>query len=99
MKDIDYADVFILDEDYAVLIVQDGKEEQIEKTLKEIVYIEMNYIFSLTDIDPKETSHINEFHEYPYLNLTGRGVLVGILDTGIDYLNTEFINEDNTTRI
>ena len=31
MKDIDYADVFILDEDYAVLIVQDGKEEQIEK--------------------------------------------------------------------
>ncbi|MDU1442765.1 MAG: S8 family peptidase [Clostridium cochlearium] len=99
IKTIDYADVFILDEDYAVLIVQDGKEEQIEKTLKEIVYIEMNYIFSLTDIDPKETSHINEFHEYPYLNLTGRGVLVGILDTGIDYLNTEFINEDNTTRI
>ncbi|MCG4579768.1 S8 family peptidase [Clostridium cochlearium] len=99
MKDIDYADVFILDEDYAVLIVQEGKEGQIEKDLKEIVYIEMNYIFSLTDIDPKETSHINEFHEYPYLNLTGSGVLVGILDTGIDYLNTEFINEDNTTRI
>nr|WP_162181061.1 S8 family peptidase [Clostridium tetani] len=99
MKTIDYADVFILDEDYAVLIVEEGKEEQLEKDLKEIVYVERNYIFSLTDIDPKETSHINEFHEYPYLNLTGRGVLVGILDTGIDYLNTEFINEDNTTRI
>lgn len=26
-------------------------------------------------------------------------VLVGILDTGIDYLNEEFIKEDNKTRI
>ena len=99
IKAINYANVFILDENYAVLIIEEGKEDQIEKDLKEIVYVERNYIFSLTDIDPKETSHINEFHEYPYLNLTGRGVLVGILDTGIDYLNTEFINEDDTTRI
>lgn len=31
--------------------------------------------------------------------LTGRGVLVGIVDTGIDITSDEFINEDNTTRI
>ena len=35
----------------------------------------------------------------PYLRLNGRGVLVGIIDTGIDYLNKEFQREDDTTRI
>ena len=99
MKTINYASTFILDEDYAVLTVEEGREDELQRNVPQIVYIERNYIFTLTDIDPKETSHINEFHEYPYLNLTGRGVLVGILDTGINYLNTEFINEDNTTRI
>ena len=40
------------------------------------------------------------FHRInPYLNLTGRGVLIGIIDTGINYLNREFIREDDTTRI
>lgn len=33
------------------------------------------------------------------LNLTGEGVLVGILDSGIDYFHPDFCNEDGTTRI
>lgn len=35
----------------------------------------------------------------PYLNLSGRGVLVGMIDSGIDYLNQEFMREDDTSRI
>ena len=31
--------------------------------------------------------------------LSGRGVLVGIVDSGIDYANPDFRNEDGTTRI
>lgn len=31
--------------------------------------------------------------------LTGQGVLIGIIDTGIDYRNPVFMNSDNTTRI
>lgn len=33
------------------------------------------------------------------LNLTGRGVLIGFLDTGIDYTDEVFRNPDGTTRI
>lgn len=32
-------------------------------------------------------------------NLTGKGVLVGIIDSGIDYTHPDFCNEDGTTRI
>ena len=35
----------------------------------------------------------------PPLNLTGRGVLVGVIDSGIDYANPVFRNADGTTRI
>ena len=32
-------------------------------------------------------------------NLSGKGVLVGIVDSGIDYAHPDFRNEDGTTRI
>ncbi len=35
----------------------------------------------------------------PPLSLTGRGVLVAVIDSGIDYENVVFRNEDGTTRI
>ncbi len=34
-----------------------------------------------------------------YLGLDGSEVIVGIVDTGIDYLNKEFMREDDTSRI
>ena len=37
--------------------------------------------------------------QFPPLSLRGRGVLVGIIDSGIDYENPDFRNEDGSTRI
>ena len=37
--------------------------------------------------------------QIPPWNLNGQGVLVGIVDSGIDYRHPDFINEDGTTRI
>lgn len=34
---------------------------------------------------------------YPFL--TGKGILIGIIDSGIDYNHPDFINPDNTSRI
>ena len=34
---------------------------------------------------------------YPFL--TGKGILVGVIDSGIDYMHPDFINPNNTSRI
>jgi len=65
----------------------------------EIRYVEFRTMFVLQEISPNYADSINKVKINPYLNLTGKGVLVGIVDTGIDYLNPEFIREDDTSRI
>lgn len=91
--------VIPLDERNAVIAVRKGSIGEIAKKYKEIVYVEQSAVYTLTALSPLDTSNISKFHENPYLNLTGKDVIVGIIDTGIDYLNKEFIFEDDTTKI
>lgn len=44
-------------------------------------------------------SGIENIHSQPYMQIHGTGVLIGIIDTGIDYMHPAFIHPDNTTRI
>lgn len=46
-----------------------------------------------------EIMGIGRLRRLPYLDLFGNGVLIGFLDTGIDYQNDVFINPDRTSRI
>ncbi|WFR58524.1 S8 family peptidase [Anaerocolumna sp. AGMB13025] len=55
-------------------------------------------IFGLLSDVSKEASDIYQLSE-PGLDLTGQGVLIGFVDTGIDYTNPVFRNPDHTTRI
>ncbi|SFJ33892.1 Subtilase family protein [Terrisporobacter glycolicus] len=41
----------------------------------------------------------NFFKTNPNISLNGKGVLIGLIDTGIDYLHPDFIYDDNTTKI
>lgn len=97
-KDSQDACVFILDENYAVISVRNSIAQQVKK-VKEIVYIQDRVLYTLNSLSPIEVANIDKFHDNPYLTLTGQGTLVGIVDTGIDYLNPEFMYEDDTTRI
>lgn len=56
-------------------------------------------IFTLTSMVSLEASGIRSLQLNPYLALYGQGVLVGIIDTGIDYRHPAFINNDRTTRV
>lgn len=46
-----------------------------------------------------EASGIIQVQQQPFLDLRGQGVLVGIIDTGIDYTLDVFRYEDGTTKI
>lgn len=46
-----------------------------------------------------EASGVFRIRSLPFFDLRGQGVLIGILDTGVDYTNPAFLYGDNTTRI
>jgi subtilisin family serine protease len=46
-----------------------------------------------------EKSGIGTVQRNPFLGLFGQGILVGVIDTGIDYQHQAFLYNDNTTRI
>lgn len=73
--------------------------DRLRRDVPSIVFIDFRRRFVLQDISPSSVDNINAIKINPYLNLDGRGVLVGMVDTGIDYLNEEFIREDDTSRI
>lgn len=56
-------------------------------------------IYGLMDEEALEESGVMRIRRQPYLDLYGQGILIGFVDTGIDFTHEAFINEDNTTRI
>ncbi len=62
-------------------------------------YSSLPYVMGLLDASALESSGITQVQEQELLGLRGEGVLIGIIDTGIDYTNPVFRYEDGTTRI
>ncbi|MEG2739805.1 S8 family peptidase [Clostridium sp.] len=89
-----------LDDNFAIIEAPQNKiEDIIKNNTTTIVHVEPSPVYTLNEISPVEASGAPLFHKNPYLGLNGRGVLVGIIDTGIDYMSKEFMAEDDTTRI
>ncbi len=55
--------------------------------------------FTLLDMEAMNQAGILQVQNYPTLELQGTGVLIGFIDTGIDYTNSIFRNLDGSTRI
>lgn len=62
-------------------------------------YAVMPSVFGTISESSLEASGITRIRNIPSFNLRGKGVLIGFLDTGIDYTNPVFKNADNTSRI
>jgi hypothetical protein len=56
-------------------------------------------LYGLLDIVDLDASGVNKVQNIPRLALMGEGVLLGFVDTGIEYTNPIFGYGDNTTRI
>lgn len=55
--------------------------------------------YTLIDTDAMMQAGILQVQNYPTLDLQGSGVMIGFIDTGIDYQNPVFRNLDGSTRI
>ena len=91
--------VVVLDDNFAIIEASEEQIDNIISVVPEIIFAEASPVYTLNEVSPVYASNAPVFHQNPYLELNGRGVLVGIVDTGIDYMNTEFMREDDTTRI
>jgi len=70
-----------------------------EAIFQTIVYVVPSEFYTLQQVSPIEASQANFLQEGSPLNLTGTGVDVALVDSGIDYLNEEFMDANGDTRI
>ncbi|NLP34668.1 MAG: S8 family peptidase [Clostridiales bacterium] len=80
-------------------IVHIPVQEISEFAVYEFGYSAMPTLFGLISRESLEASGVLQIRNQPNFDLRGQGVLIGIIDSGIDYTNPIFINEDGTTRI
>ncbi|WP_202117434.1 S8 family peptidase [Clostridium chromiireducens] len=96
---VSYACGDIITDTIGVISVPTEYIDQLYRDVPSILYVDPRSKYVLQAVSPSSVDNINAIKINPYLDLTGRGVLIGMVDTGIDYLNDEFIREDDTSRI
>lgn len=68
-------------------------------SLENFRYNSIPNCYELMDLQAMDDAGISVVQTYPTLRLLGSGIMIGILDTGIDYRNPLFQNIDGSTRI
>ncbi len=70
-----------------------------EESISRMGYAVFPNLFGLISDTALESSGISRLRRIPSFDLRGKGVLIGFLDSGIDYTNPVFQYADNTTKI
>lgn len=83
--------------EYAILRVPENELPSLSVT-PQIEYIEKPKSLYYDRANGRRTSCINSVQQNPE-GLYGKGTIVAIIDSGIDYMNEEFRNADGSTRI
>ena len=93
---LDFSYVILMNQ-YAVITIREDRIRELAQE-SQIIFIEMPKRLSYEVINGIAVSCITPL-QVPRVNLTGKGVLVAIIDSGIDYLHPDFRNNDGTSRI
>ncbi|MDF2908644.1 MAG: hypothetical protein K0R34_3965, partial [Herbinix sp.] len=97
LQQIPNATVHIMNEGYAV--IHFPVAELTTNGVGAYGYSTLPYLCGLASEVSLEASNIPELRKYPEFNLRGQGVLVGIVDTGINYNLSSFKKTDGTTKV
>jgi subtilisin family serine protease len=99
LEDIEYACAFRVSEGAYIASVRTINYNDFINSFKDILNIDISFPYTLSAIQPVDAANITQFHGEGFLNLNGKNTIAAIIDTGIDYLNPQFQNNDGTTRI
>lgn len=92
------AEVEILSENYAIVTLPKDKIKSLYD-YPEVEYIELPKTLTPNLIESTGLTCIQSAQSNQFYGLTGKGVIVAVIDSGIDYRHPDFINEDGTSRI
>lgn len=92
----DNATLHIMNNLYAVLHVP---EAQFLERLPQLRYAEIPLLYGLTDQVSLDASRVFDLRRIETLNLRGEGVIIAVVDTGIDYTNPIFRRPDGSSKI
>ena len=84
---------------FVIGYMSDKNSEELTKNLGSSYANAVPLVCGLLDTESMDAAGIRQVQRQPYLGLTGRGVLIGFVDTGIDYTKDIFRYEDGTSRI
>jgi len=87
----------IIDDKYAVIHIPADRVTQ--QFFQKHDFSIIPKLFGLVDTTSLDEMGVKKVQRVPSLALSGQGVLLGFVDTGIEYTNPLFKNADNTTRI
>lgn len=81
------------------VILHKPLEEVLPLTPERFDYFSIPKLYTILDTSSLESAGILKAFNQPALGNRGRGVILGIVDTGIDYQNPLFIGADGSTRV
>ncbi len=96
---INYGAVFAEKSMFAAVAIKKGMLGTLIRDVPQIVNIEKSSSYSLSDLVPSFDDQGINVDSSNNLGLDGDGVIIGIISTGIDYLNEKFMTQDRRTRI
>ena len=84
---------------YIIGYLSEADFQKLRDDLGSTITSSIPFVLGLLDKKSLESAGIIQVQEQPFLDLRGKGVLMGFVDTGIDYTKEVFIYEDGTSKI
>jgi subtilisin family serine protease len=97
LKQYDKYSIQIMSDYIAIIYIPIS--EVTSDTISDFGYSSLPKCYSLNSEQSLVASGVTKLRRIPAINLRGKGVIVGIIDTGIDYSNHVFQHEDGTSKI
>lgn len=89
----------VLDGDYSIDYVNRNEADSIKAEIGSDELSMFPIVLGLLEQQNLDAAGIIQVQNHPYLDLRGRGTLIGFIDTGIDYTKNAFQYEDGTSKI